>query len=731
MVALKTGVALDETPGSSDFFIEEMINKKLFLELQRGLTKATLLMQDGRPRDTLTELDQMFREVRRKISVESSLTSIFDLGQEVLDHYGKVKSGYRGILTRWPTLNEATMGFWPQDFILYVARVATGKCVTANTELVDPRTGLIHTIEEVYSNPRLGSVFSWSDRMGIHSRPIANKVDTGEKQCFRLTVATGRHIEVTPEHPLLTQQGWQRADQLKSGDRIAIPMRIPFPESCLEIDSSLVQLLGGVLGYACGPGAEFTRLAFNEQFQWEILFCLQESLKGKTVPVDSQKDCILAMGKEGLIRDLFDLFGYDPEVVRGSITIAQDVFRLPPNKLYLFLDSFWGMISDLGHEGPTAYLRTREVTRQLQHLLLRAGVQSRIGGTRRRIDGVDYYTLTIHPVSWKRFAEIYRFWRNDEEIAFRKMLRNSDFVEGLHGPQLMQNEVYFDEILAIEDIGDQKIYDLTVDPTHCFIANDILVHNTWSSIIIAHDAWAMKENKKKVLYVTTELSRARIAARFYAIHLRMPYGQLRKGSLGQLYEARLEGKVQELTGAEGFYIVGGDFDYTLGGLEAAIEKCNPDFVVIDGAYLIKGSGGNRFERAANTFDDLKRLFNRGNIPGLATSQLNRSANPNQKASVSTETIALTDTAAWNTDLCVAMVQTEDMRKDKRMIFKPLKVREGEGEEIECHWNFDEMRFDELPKTPHVGVANPLGDITGDADDGGAPPEPAAQDDYPF
>jgi hypothetical protein len=508
-------------------------------------------------------------------------------------------------------------------------------------------------------------------------------------------------------------------------------MRIPFPEACLEIESSLIQLLGGVLGYACGPGAKFTGLVFNEQFQWEILFALQESLQGMSIPINSQKDCILAMGEEGSLRQLFDYFGYESEIVRESILIAKEVFRLPPNKLYLFLDAFLGMSLRLTQRGPRVYLRTLNVVRQLQHLLLRAGIQSSIDAARHRHDEVDYYSLTIHPVSWKRFAEIYRFWDKEEEIFFRKMLRDLDVIEGLHGPFLQQNEIYFDEILAIEDIGVQKIYDLTIDPTHCFIANDIVVHNTWSSILIAHDAWAMKENKKKVLYVTTELSRARIAARFYAVHLRIPYSQLRKGSLGQLYESRLEGKVQELTGAEGFYIVGGDFDYTLGGLEAAIEKCNPDFVVIDGAYLIKGSGGNRFERAANTFDDLKRLFNRGNIPGLATSQLNRSANPNQKASVSTETIALSDTAAWNTDLCVAMVQTEDMRKDKRMIFKPLKVREGEADEIECHWNFDEMRFDELPKTPHVGVVNPLGDITGDADDGGAPPGPVAQDDYPF
>jgi len=35
-----------------------------------------------------------------------------------------------------------------------------------------------------------------------------------------------------------------------------------------------------------------------------------------------------------------------------------------------------------------------------------------------------------------------------------------------------------DEIVSIEDVGEQDTYDFTIPDTHCFFANGILVHNT-------------------------------------------------------------------------------------------------------------------------------------------------------------------------------------------------------------------------------------------------------------
>ncbi len=43
---------------------------------------------------------------------------------------------------------------------------------------------------------------------------------------------------------------------------------------------------------------------------------------------------------------------------------------------------------------------------------------------------------------------------------------------------LAESDVYWDEVLAIEELGIEDVYDATVENVHNFVANDILVHNS-------------------------------------------------------------------------------------------------------------------------------------------------------------------------------------------------------------------------------------------------------------
>ena len=58
-----------------------------------------------------------------------------------------------------------------------------------------------------------------------------------------------------------------------------------------------------------------------------------------------------------------------------------------------------------------------------------------------------------------------------------------------------------DEIVSIEDVGIVDTYDFVIPDTHCFIANDILIHNSGvleenvDAVIIVH--WYWKYHAKK------------------------------------------------------------------------------------------------------------------------------------------------------------------------------------------------------------------------------------------
>ncbi len=254
------------------------------------------------------------------------------------------------------------------------------------------------------------------------------------------------------------------------------------------------------------------------------------------------------------------------------------------------------------------------------------------------------------------------------------------------------------------------------------------VGKTWTLVHLMLDAW--HRQKKRVLFVTTEMSREKIQQRWYAAHFRLPYDDLRRGQLGEFGEKKLREGIEETMHMSGLDIVGGEFDFTMDALEAAIDESEPDLVIVDGAYLINASGDGRTERAANSFDELKRCAKRNKIPLVASTQFNREAKTDKKDTVSVEKIALSDAAGWNGDLIFGLVQTEELKKDARMMIKPLKFREGVGSDIMCNWNFETMDFSEIPKdfdfgatqtsTPRKDISTGSESLFGDGSDDNKP-----------
>jgi replicative DNA helicase len=215
---------------------------------------------------------------------------------------------------------------------------------------------------------------------------------------------------------------------------------------------------------------------------------------------------------------------------------------------------------------------------------------------------------------------------------------------------------------------------------------------TWTGVQLALCAW---QQKKRVLFASTEISRLRIGIRLFALMGRFNYKDFTHATLTTFAEEKFYAMVDEFLQQEGLYVVGGNFDFRVEALSAAIDEVRPDFLILDGAYLLRTTGASRTDQAANAFNELKRLGIRHEIPIAATHQFNREVKTNVASSTRAESIGLTDVAGWNADLIFGMIQTDDMKRDRKMRMKPLKAREGAGEEIELNWDLDTMDFREL------------------------------------
>lgn len=204
--------------------------------------------------------------------------------------------------------------------------------------------------------------------------------------------------------------------------------------------------------------------------------------------------------------------------------------------------------------------------------------------------------------------------------------------EHLH--QLAQSDVYWDEIVSIEYLGDKQVYDLTIPETHNFIANDICVHNTAFSLNIAQNAalkqQVFKEQGEKaiVAFFSLEMSNEQLVSRLLCSNAAIDAHRLRTGMLNKENWKALAVAVGELSEAKIF------LDDTPGISTIEMRaKCRRlkheqkglDLVIVDYLQLMSGRGKNesRQQEVSQISRDLKILAKELNVPMIALSQLSR------------------------------------------------------------------------------------------------------------
>lgn len=221
------------------------------------------------------------------------------------------------------------------------------------------------------------------------------------------------------------------------------------------------------------------------------------------------------------------------------------------------------------------------------------------------------------------------------------------------------------------------------------------VGKTWGLLQLAEKAWM---EGKKVLFIGTEMARLKLALRFYSLHFKLPFNELREGKLDLFKEKKLKDGVNDLFNESGIDIMGNDFTSKMTDIEAAIDEVNPDIVFIDGIALVKNVGRDRHEMVSVTADDSKRIAKSREIPIIASHQLNREAARKNPRDIGLENVAMSDVVVHNSDYIVAMIALVEEREDKIMRWKFLKVREGRPKPFVTKWDFDNMDFEQIEET---------------------------------
>jgi replicative DNA helicase len=196
---------------------------------------------------------------------------------------------------------------------------------------------------------------------------------------------------------------------------------------------------------------------------------------------------------------------------------------------------------------------------------------------------------------------------------------------------LANSDVYWDEIVSVEYLGDKQVYDMTVPDTHNFVANDICVHNTAFSLNIAQNAATrpQRDVDKAVIGVfSLEMSNEQLVNRLLCSQARVDAHRLRSGFLSKDEWRRLAVAVGELAETK-IYL---DDTPGISVLEMRAkarrlknEQKSLDLLIVDYLQLMSGRGRHesRQQEVSQISRELKMLAKELNVPLVALSQLSR------------------------------------------------------------------------------------------------------------
>lgn len=447
------------------------------------------------------------------------------------------------VLFRMPGALGELMGPVERDgFIGVQAPEKRGKCLAAKSKVI-LATGELRTIQEIVED-LCSPVVSMDVSTGRFVKsPVSEHWYNGIKSVYRLTTKTGRTIDATDNEPFFTPDGWSDLRDLNKGEFIAVPKELPF-FGTKKIEPYLVRMFAYFIadGGLTSKCPTFTKT--NPELQNDFAECIAHfgcrvswnGISGSVVNSDENRHkrgknhVCTVLEKHGLLGKL-----------SKEKTIPDIIFQSNKQGVALFLRTLFscdGWMSSTGAD--IGYgSASKELAKQVQHLLVRFGIVSKISHKPNNCAGLwsveirDYQNMRryverigflfskqqeaeailrerpcanksfLDKVPWKigeRFLQHLRIECKQKHQPLyatygRNKIKNLSTQIGKQKPLMWQsfvgmeksdsykkffdNQILWDEIINISYIGEDHTYDLTIPKHHNFVAENIVVHNTW------------------------------------------------------------------------------------------------------------------------------------------------------------------------------------------------------------------------------------------------------------
>ncbi|TDB76003.1 replicative DNA helicase [Micromonospora sp. KC723] len=426
-------------------------------------------------------------------------------------------------------------------------------CLTADTRLMRADDNSEVTLGELLAtDARKVPVWALDENLRYSPRTMTHVFPSGRREVFRLTLASGKRIDATANHPFLTVAGWIPLGELAPGTRLAVPRHVPAPMAIRPWEDAEVVMLAHLLGDGTIARHQPIRYASRDEAN---LRAVAEAAKhfGITAVRDEYEQagvttlrlpapCRSARGRDPIAEwlDGLGLLGLRSH----ERFLPERVFSMPKEQVTLFLRHLWAtagpvFVNSSSRGGPISFSSaSRPMLEGISRLLLRYGITARLT-TVPRTRHQPQYTLDIsgrddqlrfvreigvHGERERHCADLLvaleaagsntsvdtvprEVWTTVREILADQGTSHRELAAAVnsqfHGsasrkpvpsrPRLARiasvldavdldlhatNDIFWDEIVSIDSLGEQDVFDATVLGTHNFIANGIATHNS-------------------------------------------------------------------------------------------------------------------------------------------------------------------------------------------------------------------------------------------------------------
>ncbi|MEU2664050.1 replicative DNA helicase [Micromonospora sp. NPDC007220] len=267
-------------------------------------------------------------------------------------------------------------------------------CLTAETRLIRADNNSEVTLGELLADGTKDvPVWALDETLRYTPRTMTHVFPSGNREVFRMKLASGKQIDATSNHPFLTFAGWLPLGELAPGARLATPRHVPPPLTIRPWAEPEVVLLAHLLGDGSFVRRQPIRYASRDEGN---LQAVAEAAKhfGITAIRDNYEAARvttlrlpapypLARGRRNPIAEWLDglgLFGLRSH----EKFIPAAIFGMPKEQITLFLRHLWATdgsvtVNKSGRGGRIYFSSTsRRMLEDISRLLLRYGITARI-----------------------------------------------------------------------------------------------------------------------------------------------------------------------------------------------------------------------------------------------------------------------------------------------------------------------------------------------------------------